>query len=57
MQVILHRAEVPKQALPRHLHQEGAVVLALAPAHAIYALAPGVWSVTGSYGRTERQAG
>ena len=45
---VLRHVEVPYQALPRRPRQEGAAVCALAPAHAIRALVPGVPTIAGA---------
>ena len=54
---VLHRAEVPKYALPCNPWQEGAMVLALEPSHKICALTPGIPEVAGSDGKAKRRAG
>ena len=51
---MLRLAEVPIKALPQRSREEGAAVFALAPAHAIRALVPGVLTVAGSDGRAKR---
>ena len=52
---VLHRQhKVPQEALLWHPRQEGATVLALAPSHAIRALALGVPVLTVPSGKAER---
>ena len=50
-------AEVPVEALPWSLWQEGAAVFTLTLAHAIRSLTPGVSAFTGFAGRYELQTG
>ena len=51
---VLHRAEVPLEALPWRQRQEGAAVLALVLAHAIRALVLGAPKTAGAGGRAKR---
>ena len=55
--LVRRRAEVTVQALPQRLRQEGTAVLAMAPAHAIHVLEPGVPTVAGLARWAEHRAG
>ena len=54
---MLRHAELPVQALPRRTRQEGTVVFALVPAHAVCALPPGVPTVADLAVRDDCRAG